>query len=246
MAQGKLTLTDAVNLALKNNLDIQLARNTLEASTVNNHIGVAGGLPTVTATANDNEQIISINQTFPDPARNTSRNNVASNNLSIGVTGSILLSNGYRVVTTKKRLQELVAQSELQLEVQIQNTIAAVATRYFDIVRQQGLIKTIDQSIEVFQKRLDILLARKEAGLSNNADIFQAQLDLNAQIQQKQTQELVIQQGKTDLLNLLFLNPDSTIAIQDTIIVEKNILLESIRTKLKDNPQYQSAETQIK
>lgn len=246
MAQGKLTLSDAVNLALKNNLDIQLARNTLEVSTVNNHIGVAGGLPTVTATANDNEQIISINQKFPDPSRNTSRNNVASNNLSVGVTGSILLSNGYRVVTTKKRLQELVAQSELQLEAQIQNTIAAVATRYFDIVRQQGLIKTIDQSIEVFQKRLDILLARKEAGLSNNADIFQAQLDLNAQIQQKQTQELVIQQGKTDLLNLLFLNPDSTITIQDTIIVEKNILLEGIRTKLKDNPQYQSAETQIK
>ncbi len=246
MAQGKLSLTDAVNLALKNNLDIQLARNTLEVSNVNNHIGVAGGLPSVTATANDNEQIISINQKFPDPSRNTTRSNVASNNLSIGVTGTILLSNGYRVVTTKKRLEQLVEQNQQLLESQIQNTIAAVATRYYDIVRQQGLIKTIDQSIDVFQKRLDILLARKEAGLSNNADIFQAQLDLNAQIQQKQTQELVIQQGKTDLLNLLFLNPDSTITIQDTIIVEKSILLESIRSKLKENPQYQSTETQIK
>jgi outer membrane protein len=184
-AQGRLTLTDAIQIALKNSLDIQLAKNNLEISTINNHQGIAGALPTVTATANDNEQIISINQKFSDASRNTTRNNVGSNNLSVGVTGTILLSNGYRVVTTKKRLGELVAQNEHLLNVQIQNAMAAVATRYYDIVRNQGFIKTIEQSIDVFQKRLDILLARKEAGLSNNADIFQARLDLNAQLQQK-------------------------------------------------------------
>ncbi|MDZ4072870.1 MAG: TolC family protein [Sediminibacterium sp.] len=246
LSQGRLTLSDAINLALKNSLDIQLAKNNVEISTINNHPGVAGALPTVTATANDNEQIVSINQKFPDPSRNTTRNNVSSNNLSVGVTGTILLSNGYRVVTTKKRLNELVIQNRYLLDAQIQNTMAAVATRYYDVVRQQEFIKTIEQSIDVFQKRLDILMARKEAGLSNNADIFQARLDLNAQVQLKQQQALVIQQGKTDLLNLLFLNPDSTITIQDTIIVERNLSLENIRTKLKDNPQLLSANEQIK
>jgi outer membrane protein len=150
------------------------------------------------------------------------------------------------VVTTKKRLNELVIQNRYLLDAQIQNTMAAVATRYYDVVRQQEFIKTIEQSIDVFQKRLDILLARKEAGLSNNADIFQARLDLNSQVQLKQQQELVIQQGKTDLLNLLFLNPDSSINIQDTIIVERNLSLENIRAKLKDNPQLLSANEQIK
>ena len=245
-SQGRLTLTDAIQIALKNSLDIQLAKNNLEISTINNHQGIAGALPTVTATASDNEQIISINQKFSDASRNTTRNNVGSNNLSVGVTGTILLSNGYRVVTTKKRLGELVAQNEQLLNVQIQNAMAAVATRYYDIVRNQGFIKTIEQSIDVFQKRLDILLARKEAGLSNNADIFQARLDLNAQLQQKLQQELVIQQGKTDLLNLLFLNPDSTIHVVDTILVDKNILLTTVQTALKNNPQLLSAEQQIK
>ena len=246
LSQSRLTLSDAINLALKNSLDIQLAKNNVEISTINNHPGVAGALPTVTATANDNEQIVSINQKFPDPSRNTTRNNVSSNNLSVGVTGTILLSNGYRVVTTKKRLNELMIQNRYLLDAQIQNTMAAVATRYYDVVRQQEFIKTIEQSIDVFQKRLDILLARKEAGLSNNADIFQARLDLNSQVQLKQQQELVIQQGKTDLLNLLFLNPDSTIHIQDSIIVERNLSLENIRGKLKDNPQLLSANEQIK
>ncbi len=244
--QGPLSLTDAIQIALKNSLDIQLAKNNLEISTINNHPGIAGALPTVTATANDNEQLISINQKFSDASRNTTRNNVGSNNLSVGVTGTILLSNGYRVVTTKKRLGELVHQNEHLLNAQVQNTMAAVATRYYDIVRNQGFIKTIEQSIEVFRKRLDILLARKEAGLSNNADIFQARLDLNAQIQQKLQQELVIQQGKTDLLNLLFLNPDSSVTIADTIIVERNILLTTVQAALRTNPQMLSAQQQIK
>ena len=75
-AQGRLSLTDAIQIALKNSLDIQLAKNNLEISNINNHPGIAGALPTVTATANDNEQLISINQKFPDPSRNTTRNNV--------------------------------------------------------------------------------------------------------------------------------------------------------------------------
>jgi outer membrane protein len=83
LSQGRLTLSDAINLALKNSLDIQLAKNNVEISTINNHPGVAGSLPTITATANDNEQIISINQKFPDPSRNTTRNNVGSNNLNV-------------------------------------------------------------------------------------------------------------------------------------------------------------------
>ncbi|MGV3595753.1 MAG: TolC family protein, partial [Sediminibacterium sp.] len=49
LSQGRLTLSDAINLALKNSLDIQLAKNNVEISTINNHPGVAGALPTVTA-----------------------------------------------------------------------------------------------------------------------------------------------------------------------------------------------------
>lgn len=102
-AQQKLSLTDAINTALQNSYDIQLAKNSVEISNINNHIGVAGGLPVVSATGNDNEQVTSINQKFADAARDTKRDNVSSNNLTVGLTGSFLLFNGYRVVSTKKK-----------------------------------------------------------------------------------------------------------------------------------------------
>ena len=56
-------------------------------------------------------------------------------------------------------------------------------TSYYDIVRQQGYIKTIDLSIAVAQKKLDIVRAQQSVGLANNADLFQSQLDLNNLLQ---------------------------------------------------------------
>jgi len=245
-AQQKMSLTDAINTALQNSYDIKLAKNSIEISTINNYIGVAGGLPVISATGNDNEQVTSINQKFADPARDTKRDNVSSNNLTVGLTGSMLLYNGSRVVAAKKRLEELQQQNQQLLSVQVQNTIAAVATKYYDVVRQQSYLKTIAQSIDVSRQRLSVLQTRKELGLSNNADIFQAQLDLNALIQSQQAQQLVIDQAKTDLLNLIFLKPDTKILISDTIIVDRKINIDSVRSNLAKNPLLAAADKQIR
>jgi len=102
MAQQKLSLTDAINTALKNSYDIQLARNSVEIGNINNDLGIAGALPIVTATGSDNEQMTSINQKFPDASRDTKRDNVSSNNLTASLNGSVLLYNGLRVQATKK------------------------------------------------------------------------------------------------------------------------------------------------
>jgi len=244
-AQQKLTLSDAIAIALKNSYDVELVRNQLSISTINNNPGVAGALPTVNLTASDNEQVISINQKFPDATRNTERNNVGSNILSVGVTGSILLYNGNRIVATQKRLAQLQQLNTNVLNAQLQNTMATVAVRYYEIVRQQELLKTIQKSIAVFQKRLDVLEARKEAGLANNADIYQAKLDVNQQKQALETQYLMIKQSKADLLQSMVQAPDSVIVVEDKISIDKSLVLESIKNALPTNPQYIAAATQI-
>jgi len=243
-AQQPLTLTDAINKALQNSLDIQIAKNTVEANSINNHISIAGGVPTVNATANDNEQIISVNQKLNNGTV-IQRNGAGSNNLSLGVTASMLLYNGYRVVATKKRLEALQQLSEQQLNAQVQNVIAAVMVSYYDIVRQQEYLKTIQQSIEVSKKRQEIIQNRRAVGLANDADMFQAQIDLNARQQELQAQQLVIDQAKADLNNLLNLKANSDIVIKDTIIVSKAVALDAILNSLKNNPQMLAQEQLI-
>jgi outer membrane protein len=245
-SQQKLSLTDAVSTALKNSFDIQIARNNLEISTINNNVGVAGKLPVVSGTINDNQQLTTINQKFSDPSRDASRNAVGSNNLSLGVTGSMLLFNGWRVVATKKRLEQLEKQNQQLLNAEIQNTIAAVMTQYYEVVRQMELVHTLRQSISVSQQRLDLLRVRKEVGLSNNADLFQAQLDLTTLVQNLKGQDLIISQAVTTLQNLMSVKPDTTVLITDTVIViDRNINLDTVRNAMMRNPQILAAAHQV-
>lgn len=241
----RLSLEEAVNIALKNSFDIQLARNNVEANTILNNYGVAGGMPTVTATGTDNEQITTLNQKLSN-GTNTNRSGVAANNLNAGVTGSILLYNGMRVVSTKHRLEELQNQSEQLLNVQIQNTIALVMTQYYDVVRQQSYLKTLDASINAAAERLKIVKAEQAVGYANNADLYQSQLDLNALQQSKEAQKVIIDQAKADFLTSLNLKADSAVAINDTILTGSLVMLDSVLNSMSTNPQVIAADQQIK
>lgn len=244
-AQNMLRLPDAVNMALKNSLEVQLSKNFVEANAVLNNYGVAGGLPIVTTSLTDNEQISSINQKFNTGA-NILRDAAAANNFSLGVTGSILLYNGNRVVAAKSRLATLVNQSEQLLNAQIQNVMAGVMVGYYDVVRQQSYLKTIEKSIDASNQQLEIIKTRQFVGLANNADLFQAQIDLNALLQARQSQQLIIDQAKTELLRQLTLNPDSVINIQDTILVDKNILMTDVLNNLNKNADIVAAQEKVK
>ena len=81
-AQQRLTLEEAINIALKNSFDIQLAKNNVEANTILNNYGVAGGYPTVSATANENEQVTNLNQKLSN-GTNTNRSGVGSRKSSL-------------------------------------------------------------------------------------------------------------------------------------------------------------------
>ncbi len=245
MGQNNLQLPDAVNIALKNSLDIQLVNNRIEAATIYNNYGYAGGLPLVTGSLADNEQVTTVNQKL-NTGNDINRSNAAANNLSANITGSILLYNGGRVVATKKRLAELQSQSKEQLNAQVQNVLASVMVAYYDIVRQQDYIKTIDRSIEASNQQLDIVKLRQSVGLANNADLFQAQIDVNVLQQSKLAQQLIVDQAKSELLRLLTLNADSSITIKDTILVDKNVMLDTVLNSLNKNADIRSAESQVR
>jgi len=248
----QLRLQDAVSIALKNSLDIQLVKNNQEINIVSNNMGIAGGLPVATLTGSDNEQSVNIKQKISqkvngaDTSYNIIRNGATSNQLAASAGGSILLYNGLRVKATKKRLEELEKQGQEYISSQIQNVIAAVMTSYYDVVRQQSYLKTFDQSIAVAEKKLEIVKAQQSVGMANNSDLFQSQLDLNNLQLSKTQQQLVIDQAKTGLLTLLTLRPDSTITISDTILTDKSLVLGTVLDNLTSNPDIVAASQQIR
>ncbi|MFI5155992.1 MAG: TolC family protein [Chitinophagales bacterium] len=240
----KLELHDAVNLALKNSLDIQISTNNVDIAKINNYIGIAGGLPLISAVGTDNFFISGVNQKL-NTGEVIKREGSNANNLSGNLTASILLYNGHRVFAAKKRLEQLETQSRDQLNSIIQNIMASVMTAYFDVIRQQGYNKTIDLAIEVARRKLEIVKTQQGVGLANNADLFQSQVDLNNLIQSKVTQQLVIDQAKSELLRMLTLRPDSVILVEDSIMVDKSLKLDEVQSRLTLNPDILAADDQI-
>ena len=240
------TLKNAIEIALKNNYDIKLLDNSAKISKNNNDYGVAGALPSITATGSDNKTSSTLQQQFADPTRNTTRTDVPGTTINAGVTASLVLFNGYRIQTTKERLAALENQTNSLLAAQIQVTTATVMQQYYNIVRQQAYLTTIQKSIDASAERLNIVKAKQTIGVANDADYLQSSLDLNALIQAKQNQLLVIDQAKQDLLNTMVLPANTVISISDSISVDTQLSLKDIEAKSVLNPAIESANQQIK
>jgi outer membrane protein TolC len=251
-AQKTLSLTEAIKTALQNSYDIQLVENNLTIAKNNNDYGVAGALPTLAATANNNKTLATIEQKFADPTRNTTKTGVDGNTLSAGLTASVIIFNGYRIMAFKDRLAMIEKQNGFLLQLQMQNTTAQVMQQYYNVVRQQAYLKTIEKSIEASQQRLDIVKTRQQIGVANQTDILQSNIDLNALLQAKQNQLLIIAQAKTDLARTINNSEDisSSIIINDSISIDNQLSFDkganSITIGINNNPQLAALNTQVK
>ena len=244
-AQNNLSLKEAVTIAIQNSYDIKLVENSLSVAKNNNNYGVAGGLPTVTATGTNNNTLTTISQTFPDPSRNTTRSGVDGSTLNGGLSATMILFNGYRIAATKDRLESIQKQTEAVLQTQMLNTSSIVMQQYYNVIRQVAFLKTIEKSIEASEQRVAIVKTRQEIGVANQADLLQSSLDLNALLQAKQNQLLVLDQVKADLYNSMVLPANSNYIFTDSIQVDQKIILSDVESKMKAHPLLQSAQQLI-
>ena len=244
-AQNNLSLKEAVTIALQNSYDIKLVENNLSIAQNNNNYGVAGGLPTVTANGTNNNTLTTISQTFPDASRNTTRSGVDGSTLNGGLTATMILFNGYRIAATKDRLESIQKQTEAALQVQMLNTSSTVMQQYYNVIRQVAFLKTIEKSIEASEQRVAIVKTRQEIGVANQADLLQSSLDLNALLQAKQNQLLVLDQVKADLFNSMVVPANSNYVFTDSIQVDQKMILSDVESKMKAHPLLQSAQQLI-
>ena len=244
-AQNNLSLKEAVTIAIQNSYDIKLIENAASIAKNNNNYGVAGGLPTVTVNGTNNNTLNTISQTFPDASRNTTRSGVDGSTLNGGLAATMILFNGYRIAATKDRLESIQKQTEATLQVQLLNTSSTVMQQYYNVIRQIAFLKTIEKSIEASEQRVAIVKTRQEIGVANQADLLQSSLDLNALLQAKQNQLLVLDQVKADLFNSMVVPANSNYLFTDSIQVDQKMILSDVESKMKAHPLLQSAQQLI-
>lgn len=245
-AQPLMSLRSAIDSSLKNNFDIRIARNNLEIRNLYNTYGEAGGLPDVNITGSaSNQPGNTLIQQNPDGEVSTTHN-VRTGSLNGGLAASMTLFNGFKVLATKERLKLLENQSQLFLNQQVQNTMAAVMVKYYDIIRQETYLGIVRKSKELAEQKHKVIAQRRTVGVANDADVLQAQIDVNLIDQSIRNQELVMLQAKTDLLELLGVKNFFPFDVKDTILIDQTIRMDSVMNFLHRNPQYISAEYQVR
>src|ERR1043165_7898977 len=86
----QLNLQDAITIALKNSLDIQIAKNNLQIADIGNYIGMAGGLPLILASGTDNYSFIGVHQKL-NTGDEILRTGANANAINANLSASILL-----------------------------------------------------------------------------------------------------------------------------------------------------------
>src|SRR5574343_588355 len=187
-AQQSMTLTDAMQLALKNNLDLKIAENDALAAHNNNHAGNAGMLPSVTFNAGGTPAITNINQKFTNGTV-IERNNVLSNSINANLIASYTLFDGNRMFAVKNRLEFQDEAAQHAFQSRVQSTLSNVVATYSAVLRHQEYLKVLEISETASRARLQLTEQRQAVGLANKADVLMAKLDLETRTQAVQSQK---------------------------------------------------------
>lgn len=216
MGQSLLTPEDAVNIAIKNNYDILISQTASEISAADNTAGNAGLLPDIGLNVTDN---YARNNTSLDLSSGETINssNAHSNALNGNVELNWTLFDGGKMFVTKNKLNEIQALGEIQFQDQVNQTVYDVILAYFDVVRQQQQLSSINEAINFNQERVKILETSFNAGLVPKTDLLQSQVDLNVYLENAILQETVIINSKRTLNHYLSRDPDMPFEVIDTI-----------------------------
>ncbi|MEZ4850959.1 MAG: TolC family protein, partial [Bacteroidia bacterium] len=148
--QERLTLDDAISIALENNYGILVARNDAQISANNAHPGAAGLLPTVSGNAGANYNNNNVQVEFATAAiPSVDESGVVSSSMNAGINLNYTVFDGLGNVNTFRVLKKSAQLSEAQVQAVIEATISQVGIAYYAIARLTENYQTLQESAEI-------------------------------------------------------------------------------------------------
>ena len=236
LAQEKVMLEDAIARALRQNFDVRIVRLGADSAAVTNHFAFGAFLPTINAQGsvsggiNDSKAI-----QFNDSTRIAE--GATSDNLAGAVQLNWTLFDGTRMFATRQRISQLAQLGVIRVQNQMMNSVAAVASNYFNIVRQKQQLKAVMELMAVNEERVKLAEKKLQVGVGAKPELLQAKVDLNTQRTIAIQQETLIQQLKDQLNGLLGMTLPETYDVSDTIPINLAITRDEILANIENTNQ---------
>ncbi|SDC52968.1 TolC family protein [Pedobacter soli] len=240
-AQEKLSLQEAITIALQNNYDIKISKNQVDIAKNNANIGNAGMLPNLTGSYTNGGSIQNTRQT---PATGPDRviTGAKSTNSSYGADLNWTIFDGFTMFANYDRLKELQKQGELNARLTILTTVADVINAYYDIVRQQQLVIAADSAMDVSVLRANIAKTKLQLGRGSKLDVLSAQVDYNTDTSSYLQAKNTLQVAKVRLNQLMVRDAGTSFSVDNKIDVDKAISFSKMAEMAQQqNPNVQNA-----
>jgi outer membrane protein len=225
--EQEINLEEAILIGLDQNFGVKIASN--NQNIAERDVKITKGsllFPVIDATFLRAFTIDDVTQQFvnsPEPNRIDGAESDNENYSLVAIYGL-----RPEAIYTMKVVGKLAEVSELQAKVMVENTVASVATAYYRLVLEQQRQKVLETTLELSESRLNIAQARYELGGAGKRDYLTAQVDYNSDRSLLVNQQLAIKNARINLNELLALSPDTQLAVNDTIIVENNLIFNEL------------------
>lgn len=218
-AQKVLTLESCLDIGLKNNYSILIARNEEQISKNNATIGNAGYLPTLDLSAGYNGNLDNVRSSTPRGEATSTDNGVYDQTVNVGVRLNWTIFDGFNIVTNYQRLKELEKQGETNTRISIEDFVAELTAEYYNFIQQKIRLKNFRYAVSLSKERLRIVEERYNIGSFSRLDLQQARVDFNADSAQYMKQQELLHTSRIRLNELMAnTDVDQHLVIRDSLI----------------------------
>ncbi|WP_225872485.1 TolC family protein [Pedobacter polaris] len=240
-AQERLSLQDAITIALNNNYDIKLVNNEVAIAKNNVNLGNAGILPVAVGTFNTGG---SKQNTVQTQSTGTQRivDGARSTNMSYGVGLDWTVFDGFAMFANYDRLKALEQQGRIVAKGQIITTISDVINAYYNVVKQQQLVVASDSAIDISTYRLRIANNKLDLGRGSKLDVLSAKVDYNTDTSNYLQQKNLLNNYMVTLNQLMARDANIKFTVNSDMTIDNNLNYATLASQTENlNPDLQSA-----
>lgn len=260
LAQDRLSLDDAIKIALKKNSTLKQFENNFSTYESAKLAAYGNFLPTLSAsggwdwTRNENAASVmnigGFNFDIPESV-------TESRTFSVGASSSIVLFDGLSNFATLSQSDNDLQSAEMIIERLKQEIVFRTISLYYSVVETEQLLNVRKQDVTQQQKTLETIEERNRLGAVTLADVYQQQVQFgNAELEVIRTQNnlevaksnLLFYLGLDVLENIEFakdLSPEEKLSIKTDLQTDYQQLSEMVEQALNSRKDYISKQLDL-
>jgi outer membrane protein TolC len=234
LCQDSLSFNACIAIGLEQNYNMKIVRNQEKIANNNYTFGLLNMLPDLNVRSTINYAIIDSRQKrFSGEIQERDNARTNSQNTSIALEWTIF--DGFGMFVGYKKLNEILEMGKLTTRMAVEDLIGTIGTAYYNYLRQQKRLNTLNYVMELSKERLRITEEKYRIGYASKLDFQQALVEYHTDSSLYLQQIQALENSRIQLNRVLALSPDTVLTIEDSIIVDYKIIFEDLINQTLNN-----------